>query len=296
MGKHAKPKTTRTQQSFGRRYVKTPKGLAIIQLVVLALISIFSEPGIDTRALWNVVVAVLTGTLIDLIVGLFYKKKRFVSDGGIITGLIIAMVLGSFTSWDVTALTTVIAIASKHILKIKRKPVFNPAAFGLLVSSYVFSSMQSWWGGMSLFSNWYLIFVCLIGLWITMRVRKLPQVIAFLAGYGILSGVLMLFNQTNMGASFALQNPMLNSALFLGFFMLTDPPTSPAKPRDQIWFGALTGLLSVAIYMFFPAELTYLLMALLAANLVKFLHAQFVASKKKRTAPVTARKTNVESV
>lgn len=58
----------------------------------------------------------------------------------------------------------------------KRKPIFNPAAVGLLVANYAFAIMQSWWGGMSLLSYWYLILLVVVGLFVTWRVKKVSQV------------------------------------------------------------------------------------------------------------------------
>jgi Na+-translocating ferredoxin:NAD+ oxidoreductase RnfD subunit len=276
MGKHTRRTGGNSRHRSINQFIKTPKGFVLILLSFLSLVSIFATRGVDLRALFNVILAVITGIGFDLIVGMFYKKKRFFSDGGVLTGLIIAMVLSSFTTWYITVVTTIIALLSKHVIKMKRKPVFNPAAFGLLVSSYLFASMQSWWGGMSLLSTWFLIVLCVSGLWVTRRVKKFSQVISFLASYAIVCVILMLFKQTHSNALYAVENPMLNAALFLAFFMLTDPPTSPAKRRDQIWFGAITGVLSVAIYMIFPAELSYLLIALLTANLFKFIHTQWM--------------------
>lgn len=251
-------------------FSRTPKGFALIVLVCLALFSIFATKGIDTKALINVIIGAGSGFLVDLVAGLFYTRKRWFSDGGIITGLIVAMVLGSFTSWYVVAATTAIALLSKHLLRVKRKPIFNPAATGLLLSTYLFSSMQSWWGGLSLLNNWYLLLVALGGFLVARRVKKLPQVIAFLVSYGAISLIFLLFKQTSTDALFALENPMLNAALFLAAFMLTDPPTSPTKRGEQIIFGSITGVVSMGVYLIMPSELSYLYIGLLLANLYKW--------------------------
>lgn len=258
---------TATPPNRLNRFLRTPKGLALVTLVVLALTSIIVKH--DVKSFEISILGVLTGFLGDLVVGLFYRKKRFVSDGGIITGLIVAMVLGPLTPWYVTVATTVIALASKHLLRVKRRPILNPAAVGLLLSNYVFTSMQSWWGGMSLVSYWYLIPLVGLGFFVARRAKKLPGVAAFLAAYALMGVVFLADPHTHTEASYAFLNPMLNSALFLAFFMLTDPPTSPGKPRHQIWFGALVGVVSMGVYLVNPGELTYLLVALLAANVLK---------------------------
>ena len=259
-GKHHR----RRQPNRFVRFFKTPKGTVLVALILLAAISILIKH--DTASLWTLLVAAATGLVVDLIVGLFYRKKRYFSDGGLITGLIVGLVLSSFTSWYVTALTVVIALASKHVLRIKRKPIFNPAAVGLLISTYAFSTMQNWWGGLSLISSWYVWILAIIGAYVAWRVKKIPQVISFVGSYSLICAVFMLFKATHLDASFGFQNPLWNSALFLAFFMVTDPPTSPAKRFHQIWFGCVTGVVSAGMYLLFPGELVYLFVGLLIAN------------------------------
>ena len=60
--------------------------------------------------------------------------------------------------------------------------------------------------------------------------------------------------------------PFVNAALFLAFFMLTDPPTSPGKRNDQVWFGGLVAIIA-AIAQLVGVGQTYLLVGLLAGNL-----------------------------
>ena len=100
----------------------------------------------------------------------------------------------------------------------------------------------------------------------TKRVKKLPQVTAFLVSYFILFFILSRFNVPF--AADALTSPFVNSALFLAFFMITDPPTSPAKWIDQIGFGVIAALVTVGIYAIYGG-LAYLLIGVMTANLLK---------------------------
>ncbi|HEX6512823.1 MAG TPA: hypothetical protein VF157_11020, partial [Chloroflexota bacterium] len=47
---------------------------------------------------------------------------------------------------------------------------------------------------------------------------------------------------------------------------LTDPPTSPARPRDQVWFAIIAAVVSVACLAVNTGGAYYLLIGLLAAN------------------------------
>jgi Na+-translocating ferredoxin:NAD+ oxidoreductase RnfD subunit len=59
--------------------------------------------------------------------------------------------------------------------------------------------------------------------------------------------------------------PDLHAALFFAFFMVTDPPTSPPKPRDQLTFGAIVGVASYAFFEVIGAAY-FLLAGLLVGN------------------------------
>ena len=53
--------------------------------------------------------------------------------------------------------------------------------------------------------------------------------------------------------------------LFFAFFILTDPPTSPTKYRDQIICGVLVAVVSYAVFEWIGA-VYYLLAGVLAGN------------------------------
>jgi hypothetical protein len=55
-------------------------------------------------------------------------------------------------------------------------------------------------------------------------------------------------------------------ALYFAFFILTDPPTSPVKYRDQVICGAIVAVVSYAVFEWVGAAY-YLLAGVLAGNL-----------------------------
>jgi Predicted NADH:ubiquinone oxidoreductase, subunit RnfD len=237
----------------------TPKTCVLIILLIMTGIVAFAEPA----GILNVGAAAMTALLLDGIIFKLQSRKKLFSDGGVITGLIVALVLGSSTPWHIVAETTAIALISKHFLKINKKPIFNPAALGLLIAIFLFSSEQSWWGAFADLPVWSVAFLLIGGFLITERVNKFPQVLAFLGGYFVF---LLIMGSIGMAqASDALRPPFINSALFLAFFMVTDPPTSPGKYKNQIWFGIITAFASIIIYLIFGG-LSYLLIGLLLAN------------------------------
>ncbi|PSR33061.1 MAG: hypothetical protein C7B46_11715 [Sulfobacillus benefaciens] len=262
MNRHSYPKPIK----FFIRFVKTPKGVVLTGLAVLTLVaSLFPQGKIG---LWHAVVADLTAVSIDALVALVLRRRVTFSTGGLITGLIVADVLSSLTPLYLVILTTVVALMSKHVIRRGRKPIFNPAAVGLVFALSLFSSGQSWWAALTLLPIWYLAFLLAIGVYVALRVKKYPQVLAFLGTYFalLLAMALLHLGLRSDTPGDALRVPFINAALFLGFFMLTDPPTSPAITRDQVLFGVIVGGIAVILFALFGG-LAYLLIALLLGNL-----------------------------
>lgn len=246
-----------------KAYIRTPKRYAIVTLLFSLLIGSLHTgflSGITTVAT-TIGTAMLLDTLISRLI--WKNKKQTFPDGALLTGLIIGLVLSPATSFAISVFTAAAAILSKHFITYQKKPILNPAAFGLWLSVILFSSNQSWWGGMSLLPWWTILLVVAGGYLVTNRVQKFPQVFAFLATYGLIH---LIFGFIGLAdASSAFITPYLNAVLFLAFFMLTDPPTSPAKNRDQIIFGILCAVVSCVDFYLFNS-LSYLLTGLLCAN------------------------------
>jgi Na+-translocating ferredoxin:NAD+ oxidoreductase RnfD subunit len=83
----------------------------------------------------------------------------------------------------------------------------------------------------------------------------------------------------------ALLPPFINATLFFAFLMLTDPPTSPAKDKDQIIFGILTAAVGSVVYGLFGG-LMYFFIGLLVGNLYHFLKTRSALNASKQVRPV----------
>ena len=214
----------------------------------------------------NSFIAVSAGLIVDFLICTM-KNRKSSKDGTIITGLIISLILSFTTPWTIVAGTSVIAILSKHLFVYKKKPIFNPAAFGLLVSIIIFHTGQSWWGAFGDLPWWMILLLLIGGFKVTERVNKFPQVFTFLGTTFVLLFLMGIFHIGS--AADALRPPFINAALFFGFFMLTDPPTSPAKYKDQVMFGLLSAVSGTIVYGVFGG-LTYLFIGLLIGNLYSY--------------------------
>ncbi|MCS7461502.1 RnfABCDGE type electron transport complex subunit D [Paenibacillus doosanensis] len=252
-----------------KQWLQSPKGyvtMAMIAYLVIASLGSHSAAGI-----MNGLIAVVVSLLIDYLCSRAEKRKRIVLDGAVITGLIVSLVLSSTASWLILSATAAMAVISKHLIVYKKKPVLNPAALGLLLSIPLFHAGQSWWGAFGDLPVWNILFLLAGGYIISNRVQKYPQVFAFFAVFFLL---LLVMGVLHIGeASDALRPPFINATLFFGFFMLTDPPTSPAKVKDQIVFGIAVAVTGAVVYAIFGG-LTYLFIGLLAGNIYHWLKAR----------------------
>jgi Na+-translocating ferredoxin:NAD+ oxidoreductase RnfD subunit len=265
------------------QWIKSPKGYVVIVMVALLVIaSLLSK---DIRGIQNSIVAVSVSVILDIICSLFERRKRILPDGAVITGLIIALILSTTSSWLIVAATSFISILSKHLLVHKKKPIFNPAVFGLLLSIIIFQSQQSWWGAFGDLPTWTILILLIAGYIATNRINKFPQVFSFL---GIYFALLYFMGSRHIGnVPDALQPPFINATLFFAFLMLTDPPTSPAKVKDQIIFGTLTAVVGAVVYGYFGG-LMYFFIGLLIGNLYHLLRSRSSLQASKHNGKVAS--------
>ncbi|MDQ6670913.1 MAG: RnfABCDGE type electron transport complex subunit D [Chloroflexota bacterium] len=244
-----------------QRFLRTPKGaLAPVFLVLLAL----AGPAIG----WSLVVphvlaAVAGACLMELLIVRLDGGRLAWPSSALLSGLIVAFVLGPETHWAVTACLGILATISKHLLATRRWHIFNPAALALIVSIPLFGTAQSWWGALPDLA-WPFVLVLLGGgALVVDRINKFPLVLSFTGTYFGLFTLAALGNPTAVAEMF--RAPFVQSALFMGLFMLTDPPTSPSRYADQIWIGVLVGI-TTCVAQLLGAGQAYLLIGLLAGN------------------------------
>jgi len=165
-----------------------------------------------------------------------------------ITGLAVAMLLYSNARLWPTIFAAAAAISSKSVFRISvgnaTRHVFNPSNFGIALTLLLFP-----WVGIAPpyhFSEnlppvgrWLLpvIIVC-SGTFLNARfTKRLPLIAAWLGGFGLQAAL----------RSWTLHTPLIAALLpttgvafiLFTFYMVTDPGTTPSRPREQIVFGGV---------------------------------------------------------
>ena len=246
-----------------RRFLRTPKGLLIVILVWL--VAVASVRGGVALIIPGIVGALAAAIAIDVPILRLRRRRWVFPDGAVLTGLIVAMVLSPHEPWYVPTVTAGIAVASKYVLRVRRANVFNPAALGLVVTFFMFDTAQSWWGALPELTPVAIAALIAPGIFIAARVNKLPAVLSFLGVYYLLFTTTAFVGDPAQVAEL-FRSPDLHAALYFAFFMVTDPPTSPPRARDQLMNGALVGAVSYSVFIVVGA-VYFMLAGLLVANM-----------------------------
>jgi ferredoxin-NADP reductase len=178
-----------------------------------------------------------------------------------ITAFILALVMAPVAADDGRGLAGLVmaagvAMASKYLLAIGRKHIFNPVAIGIAVSGFAIDQPATWWVG----GNSYLLPLVLVGgLLVVRKVQRFDMVTSYIVAniaVGLAASPLSEYGRALSDALFS--SPLL----FAGFAMLTEPLTAPPQRLERIIFGALVGgLSSTAVHFgdYYPApEIAFL--------------------------------------
>lgn len=191
----------------------------------------------------------LVSSAISLTVSYFSNKlfsKIFKTDTNfesvLITSLIIVLIMPVFFTkdWMLLSVASFIAMASKYLLALNKRHIFNPAAVSAVIMSVLFGYSASWWIGDVLMFP----FIVIGGLLIIRKIQRERLFITFLAlfflvsfGWTVLSGG-TLDSLLSIWKITLFQSPFP----FFVFVMLIEPLTSPTRKTPQAIFAIVASL------------------------------------------------------
>lgn len=199
-----------------------------------------------------------------------------------ITALILALVISpvkSVSDFIFLGFAATLAMASKYILAINRKHIFNPVAIAIALTAIGLNKSAVWWVG----NPWMTPFVLTGGLLVVRKIRRENMMIAFFATVFTAASVFALLRGGSLMATY--QTLILRSSLlFFAFAMVTEPITSPHTKNLRIMFAMVVGFLFVpdvhiGSFYFTPEQ------ALLVGNLFSYI----VSPKEKFVWPAIAK-------
>jgi len=164
-------------------------------------------------------------------------------ESSVITALILALIIDPARSVDdlqFLGWAALLAMASKYVLALNNKHVFNPAAIAVVVTSFALRESASWWVGTASM----LPAVLIGGALVVRKVRQEAMVVTFLAAALLTVGVV----STLQGLPLARELQLLfvaSPVFFVGAIMLTEPLTVPPTLALRRLYGLLVGVLIV---------------------------------------------------
>ena len=159
----------------------------------------------------------------------------------------------------------VLAMASKYVLAIRRKHVFNPAAVAVALTALTMNQAAGWWVG----TLPMMPFVLVGGLLVARKLARFDLIVSFVGAAFVVALGASLANGTGVlpaTGQLLADTPIL----FLAFVMLTEPLTTPPTRTRRAVYGALVGCLFASPLHFGKVFVTPEL-ALLTGNVISYL-------------------------
>lgn len=156
-----------------------------------------------------------------------------------ISALILALIISpmkSISDFPFVLFAGILTMASKYILAINNKHIFNPVAVAVVLTALGFGGSASWWIG-----TISMLPFSLLGILIVRKIRR-----ADLVFYFFIAALVTMFGFTfwqGRNILTTLGQIITSSPIF--FFacvMLTEPLTTPPRKNLQIMYGVLVGI------------------------------------------------------
>jgi Na+-translocating ferredoxin:NAD+ oxidoreductase RnfD subunit len=203
-----------------------------------------------------------------------------------IGGLACAMLLFANDRLMPTVLAVVIAVASKYLVRVRFggrvRHVLNPSNTGIVVVLLLFPwvsiappyQFTEWTGG--IVDALIPIAVLVLGTMLNAKLtKKIPLILGWVGGFLLQALIRGVFTDISLVSAML---PVTGTAFILFTnYMITDPSTSPSKPRNQVLFGVATAAaygvfmeLHIAFGLFFALVLVCALRGIGLVVLARF--------------------------
>jgi len=232
------------------------------QIAALSTLLVFNFGWIDFGARLENSALALVAALVTQFVCSYFTRTPLDLRSPLITGLSLSLLLRADEPW-IHAAAGVIAIASKFVLLLDGKHIFNPAGFAIVVllfaaTSHVWISPGAW--GSTIWVAALLVFFAILVLG---AARRADIAIFFFGTHA----ALLLARAAWLGDPLTIPLHQLQSGslLIFTFFMISDPRTAPDSRLGRFVFAA--SVAALAHYMaFFMQMRPALYVALIAIS------------------------------
>jgi Na+-transporting NADH:ubiquinone oxidoreductase subunit NqrB len=194
----------------------------------------------------NVLLSVATAVMTELILSRLFLGRWKNPANAYISGISVSILIRSTLAWPY-ALTAMISIACKYVLRYKGRHIWNPSNFGiswmLFTAPFVVAGLSIQWG-----NNLYAMMVIwLLGLAIVYKAKKFHVTITYVLSFLFFAFLRSVLTGDHFLTEAApLTGPMYQ--LFI-FFMITDPATTVRGKKGQMLVAFLIAVVEFILRM-----------------------------------------------
>jgi Na+-translocating ferredoxin:NAD+ oxidoreductase RnfD subunit len=178
----------------------------------------------------NILLSIGCSMLTELILArlMFGKWKNLSS--AYISGISVGILVRSTFLWPF-AVTAIISIMSKYVLRFRNTHIWNPSNFGiswmLALLPFSVAGLSIQWGN----NIWPMLIIWTLGLIIVWRVKRLHITLTYVVSFIVFSWLRSMIT----GDSFLMEISPLTGPMYqlFVFFMITDPATTVKNKRGQ---------------------------------------------------------------
>jgi len=193
--------------------------------------------------------------------------RKFDARSPLISALSLTILLRTGSIW-LSIAAGVLAIGSKYLIRWRGKHIFNPANFGLVLLSLLFTG--AWispgqWGTAPIFA----LFLLGMGGIVTGKAKRWDVSLTLLASYAAL-----IFGRAIwLGDPLSIPVHQLQSGalLIFAFFMISDPKTTPDARLGRVLYAMMVATLGFTIQFAFYNAAGIILALILTAPVVPFI-------------------------
>jgi len=193
---------------------------------------------------YPILLAVSCAILTELILGQLIDGKWKNLSSAYISGISVSILIRSTLLWPF-ALTAVISIMSKYVLRYNGRHIWNPSNFGiswiLVFMPFSAAALGIQWGN----NIWPMLVIWCLGFFIVWRVKRLHITLTYVLSFILFSFLRSLILDDSFFTEVSpITGPMYQ--LFI-FFMITDPPTTVKSRKGQILVAFLIALVEFVL-------------------------------------------------
>ncbi|MCM3129661.1 RnfABCDGE type electron transport complex subunit D [Paenibacillus provencensis] len=214
-------------------------------LVFLSLFAILGQVYLGFFQRWEAVFISISCTMLtELFLSRWRTGTWSFPLSGLITGIGVSLLLSSNVLW-IYAVTAVMSISLKYVLRFKGGHIFNPNNASMvlvlvLLPQYAVSTPKQWTNGIEI-----MLLILILGILVCYVANRLDSVLTFIGSFTIFAFLRHLLYGAPL---FAALGPLMGAGLQLfAFFMMTDPKSTPTTRKARILFAFLVALMD-AVY------------------------------------------------